>query len=207
MKHSLRSIPFFVDLDDNVLDAISRRLLREHYHKDAAIFLEDDPGDCMYLIESGQIKVVSEKGSQEKIYNYLGPGNFFGEMALLLGERRSATARVVIDADLLVLRKNDLDELLETHPQIALLMTQELGRRLVRANTTQTVREEFNIIAFLGNAAPTLARHLAQVTGEQVFILDLGGLANTTLDPIALQLANVRLVRGEADFSRKTHRR
>lgn len=197
MKHNLRAIPFFSDLDDNVLEAISRRLQREHYHKGAAVFLEDEPGDCMYLIESGQIKIVSEKASQEKIFNYLGPGNFFGEMAVLLGDRRSATARVVIDADLLVLRKNDLDELLETHPQIAVLMTQELGRRLVRSNTATTVRDEFNIATILGNAAPTLARHLAQVTGEDVYVLDLGGLANTTLDPIALQLAHVRLVRGD----------
>jgi len=197
MKHSLRNIPFFADLDDDVLEAISRRLQREHYHKDAAVFQEDEPGDCMYLIESGQIKVVSEKTNPEKIYNYLGPGNFFGEMALLLGDRRNATARVVIDADLLVLRKNDLDELLETHPQIALFMTQELGRRLVRANTAAPVRDEFNIVALLGNSVPTLARHLAQATGEQVFILDLGGLANTTLDPMALQLANVRFVRGD----------
>ena len=197
MKHSLRNIPFFADLDDNVLEAISRRLQREHYHKDAAVFQEDEPGDCMYLIESGQIKVVSEKSQPDKIYNYLGPGNFFGEMALLLGDRRNATARVVIDADLLVLRKNDLDELLETHPQIALFLTQELGRRLVRANTAVPVREEFNIVATFGNTVPTLARHLAQATGEQVFILDLGGLAHTTLDPIALQLANVRFVRGD----------
>ena len=197
MKHNLRSIPFFSDLDDNVLEAISRRLQREHYPKGAAVFLEDEPGDCMYLIESGQIKVVSEKGATEKIYNFLGPGNFFGEMAILLGDRRSATARVVIDADLLVLRKNDLNELLETHSQIAVLMTQELGRRLVRSNTAATVRDEFNIVAILGNAMPALARHLAQITGEEVYILDLGGLANTTLDPIALQLAHVRLARGD----------
>lgn len=196
MKHSLRNIPFFADLDDDVLEAISRRLQREHYHKDAAVFLEDELGDCMYLIESGQIKVVAERTTPEKIYNYLGPGNFFGEMALLLGDRRNATARVVIDADLLVLRKNDLDELLELHPQIALFMTQELGRRLARANTAEPLREEFNIVVVLGSAAPTLARYLAQSTGEQVFILDLGGLANTTLDALALQLANVRFVRG-----------
>jgi len=45
-------------------------------------------------------------------------------IALLLGERRSATARLVIDADLLVLHKDDFDELLEVHPQIALMMLQ-----------------------------------------------------------------------------------
>lgn len=197
MKHNLRNIPFFADLDDTVLDAISRRLQREHYHKDAAIFLEGEPGDCMYLIESGQIKIVSERNTDEKIFSYLGPGNFFGEMAVLLGERRSATARVVIDADLLVLRKEDLDDLLETHPQIAVMMTQELGRRLVRSNREPTLREEFNIVASLGTSTPALARQLAQVTGEEVFILDLGGLANTTFDQIALRQSGVLFARGE----------
>ncbi len=197
MKHNLRNIPFFGDLDEHVLEAISRRLQREHYHKGAPVFLEDEPGDCMYIIESGQIKIVSEKNNQEKIFNYLGPGNFFGEMALLLGEKRSATARVVIDADLLVLRKNDLDELLETHPQIAVMMTQEMGRRLVQSNQTPILREEYNIVTTLGTATPALARGLARITGEQVYILDLGGLANTTLDLATLEQAGVRLVRGD----------
>lgn len=197
MKHNLKSIPFFADLEESTLEAISLKLRREHYHKDAAVFMEDEPGDCMYIIESGQIKIVSEKNNEEKIFSYLGPGTFFGEMAVLLGGRRSATARVVIDADLLVLRKNDLDELLEVYPQIAVMMTQELGRRLARSNQSPTLREEYNIVAVIGTSTPTLARHLAQVTGEEVFILDLGGLANSTFDQAALRQSHVLLARGE----------
>lgn len=195
MKSNLQNIPFFAGLDDHILEAISRRLKREHYHKGTAVFIEDEPGDCMYIIESGQIKIVSERGNQEKILSYLGPGNFFGEMALLLGERRSATARVVIDADLLVLRKDDFDELLQIHPQIAVRMSQELGRRLTQTSAEPSLREEFNIVTVLGIATPSLARHLAQVTGETVVILDLGGLANVTLDVAALRQANVILSR------------
>jgi len=140
-KQDLRQIPFFAELEDHVIDAISRRLQREHYHKGAIVFAEDEPGDCMYIIESGQVKIVSDKTGREKIYNYLGPGNFFGEMALLLGEKRSATVRVVIDADLLVLRQHDLEELLQQHPAIALMMTRELGRRLGRSQQSPILRE------------------------------------------------------------------
>ncbi|MBI3538629.1 MAG: cyclic nucleotide-binding domain-containing protein, partial [Chloroflexi bacterium] len=110
-KNNLRVIPFFSDLTDEVLDAISQRLQREHYHKGASIVQEDDPGDCMYIIETGQVKVVTEKGGAEKIHAYLGPGNFFGEMSVLLGEKRSASVRVVLDVELLVLRKDDLTDL------------------------------------------------------------------------------------------------
>jgi predicted acylesterase/phospholipase RssA/CRP-like cAMP-binding protein len=195
MKSRLQEIPFFSGLDDHVLAAISRRLKREHYHKDAVIFFEGEPGDCMYIIESGQVKVVTERGGEERILSYLGPGNFFGEMALLLGERRSATARVVIDAELLVLRKDDFDELLQLHPQIAIKISQELGRRLTQTTVGPALREEFNIVTTLGVAVPALARHLAQVTGEMVTILDVGGLANVTLDVAALRQANVVLLR------------
>ena len=193
VRHDLRNIPFFSDLEDRVLEAIARRLQREHYHKGATVFAEDEPGDCMYLIESGQIKVLSDRNGREKILSYLGPGNFFGEMALLLGDKRSATARVVIDADLLVLRKQDLEELLDQHPTIAVMMTRELGRRLERKNQLPEEREENNLVAAIGSDAPTLARYLAQLTGEEVCMLDLGGLANMTLDTASLSQANVLL--------------
>jgi len=194
-KHNLRSIPFFSDLDETVLDAISRRLRREHYHKDANIFVEDAPGDCMYIIESGQIKIVSDKDGPEKVLGYMGPGNFFGETALLLGDKRSGTARVVIDADVLVLHKQDLDELLNQHPAIAVMMTRELGRRLGRSSQAQEKKEEFNMVAAMGRAVPTLARYLAQLTGESVCLYDLGGLANVTLNPAPLAQAGVVLQR------------
>ena len=193
-RHNLRNIPFFSDLGDDVLDAISRRLQREHYHKNTTIFFEDAPGDCMYIIESGQVKVVSEKEGREKIFGYFGPGNFFGEMALLLGEKRSATARVVIDADLLVLYKQDLEMLLNQYPSLAMMMTRELGRRLEHADREPETKEAFNLVAVLGSAAPLLARRLAQVTGEQVCLYDLGGLANVTLDLAALARAGVVLL-------------
>ena len=199
-KHKLRNIPFFGDLDDTVLDAISRRLQREHYHKGANVFMEDEPGNCMYIIESGQVKAISEKNGREKIFNYFGPGNFFGEMALLLGDNRSATARVVIDADLLVLYKQDLEDLLNQHPSIAMMMTREMGRRLGHTNREPETKDEYNIIAAMGQAVPALARNLAQVTGEPVCLCDLGGLANVTLDPTVLERSGVVLMREAANL-------
>jgi NTE family protein len=193
MKRDLRAIPFFSVMPDDVLDAIAQRLQREHYHKDAVIFSEDDPGDCMYIIETGQVKIVSEKGGRERIYSYLGPGNFFGETALLLGEKRSATVRVVLDTELLVLRKQDLEDLLQQHPGVAIAMTRELGRRLVRTTQKPEEHEEFNLVAVFGTATPTLARYLAELTGEQVCLLDLGGLANVTLGQESLRRKNVAL--------------
>lgn len=186
MENNLRIIPFFSELPDDVLEAISLRLQREHYHKGATVFLQGEPADRMYIIESGQVKVVSDENTREKIHAHLGPGNFFGEMGVLLGEKRSATVRVVIDVSVLVLLKNDLDLLLEEYPAIALTISRELGRRLGQTIHTPIQREEFNIVAAVGPAAPTLARFLGQITGEEVFMFDLGGLANVSPDRTSL---------------------
>ncbi len=119
MRQDLRSIPFFSDPADQVLGAVEARAHRERYRKGDLIFAEGDYGDRMYVIESGQVKVVSEDHGQEKIFSYLNPGNFFGETALLTGEPRNAAVRVVLDSEVIVLTKADLEELIEKYPVIA----------------------------------------------------------------------------------------
>jgi NTE family protein len=191
MRHDLRNIPFLGELTDEALAAISQRLRREHYHKGETVFVEGDYGDRMYIIESGQVKVVSDQEGIERIFSYLNPGNFFGETALLLGEPRSATVRVVIDAELLVLTQNDLEDLIRHYPSIALQISRELGRRLRHTTHTPAETEEIGIIAVIGRAAPLLARYIGQYSQEPVYLLDLGGLANVTLDRAALAEAQV----------------
>src|SRR5512144_1053858 len=117
---NLRRIPFLNGLPEEILTAIAGRLRREHYAKDAVVFVQGELGNAMYLIENGQVVVAVQSGAEEKILSYLGPGSFVGETALLLSEPRSATVRVSIDADLLVLHKSDLDDLLIQYPTISL---------------------------------------------------------------------------------------
>ena len=94
MRNDLRLIPFFSDLSDDVLSAIEKYCRREHYGRGELVFAEGDFGDRMYVIQSGQVKVISERNGSENIFSYLNPGNFFGETALLTGEPRNAGMRV-----------------------------------------------------------------------------------------------------------------
>jgi len=187
MIQSLRRIPFFSKLPTEALEAVAKKLRLERYHKDEVVFVEGSVGDAMYLIESGQVKVVTGMGDEERILTYLGPGDFFGEMALLLGEPRSATVRVTIDAELWVLRKADLEELLEEYPSIALHLTRELSRRLRATDQQPTRREEYDIVAVLGDGAVKLGRSLARHTGDQVVVLDLVGYASTVLPSLTVE--------------------
>ncbi len=194
MHQNLRRIPFFSELPGDVLKAISARLHLERYRKGEVVFVEGGPGDSMYLIESGQVKIVSDVNGEERLFAYLGPGNFFGEMALLLDEPRSATVKVDIDAELWVLHKVDMDELLEQYPYIAVTISRELSRRLRETDQQPTKRHEYRVVAVIGERIGDLALSLARQTGEQVLLFDLGGLRHSKLDLEALSRSGVTLL-------------
>jgi NTE family protein len=194
MHQNLRRIPFFSELPGDVLKAISARLHLERYKKGEVVFAEGGSGDSMYLIESGQVKVVSNMDGEERLFAYLGPGNFFGEMALLLSEPRSATVKVDIDAELWVLHKADMDELLKQYPSIAVTISRELSRRLRETDQQPIRRHEYRVVAVIGERIGELALSLARQTGEQVLLFDLGGLRHSELDFEALSRSNVTLL-------------
>ncbi len=173
LEHKLRAIPLFRDLPDESLKSIAARLKRERYPQDAVIFRQGDDGDAMYLVESGQVQVVAEDTQQPLAY--LGPGSFVGEIALLLGQPRSATLKVVIDAELWALHKRDLDDLLAEYPSIALHFTREIGQRLVTTSHQTVPPAKHPLTAVWGDQGYDLALALATQTEGTVGILPLPG--------------------------------
>jgi NTE family protein len=173
IEESLHRIPFFKSLPSTTLAAISAKLRRVHFEHGQVVFVENSLGDSMYLIESGQVKVsVSTEAGPEKVINFLGPGNFFGEMALLLNQRRSATVTVSLDADLWMLRKTDMDELLADHPEIALQLSRELSRRLSDVVSEVKKRPGYPLVATFGDKAWRLAEHIHHLTRQRVVLFD-----------------------------------
>ena len=173
LEHRLRAIPLFRDLPDENLKSIAARLKHERYPQGAVVFRQEDEGDAMYLVESGQVQVIAEETQQPLAY--LGPGSFVGEIALLLGQPRSATLKVVIDAELWALHRHDLEELLAEHPSIALHLTREIGQRLVTTSHQVMPPVKRPLTAVWGGQAYALALVLADQMEGSVGILSLPG--------------------------------
>ena len=87
---------------------------------------QGDAGDCFYLIQSGSVRV--ERDGQELAR--LGPGDYFGEMAVLDQEPRSATLTASEDCELLKLDQEDFYELLHEHPELSQSIIRTLARRV-----------------------------------------------------------------------------
>jgi CRP-like cAMP-binding protein len=100
----------------------------------AVIFEEGDPGSRMYVIQSGRVRVEKSIGGRAVVLALLGPGEFFGEMALLEGQPRSATAVVAEAGRILELEETAFEDLVRSNAEVALRLLRKLSARLRDAN-------------------------------------------------------------------------
>src|SRR5450756_551199 len=117
---ALRRCALFSRVDDGTLAVCIDSLRTRRYRRNETIFHQGDPGDSLYIIESGAVKIVlpSPEGEDEAIIATLGPGDFFGELALLDGAERSATAIAHEATTALVLRRDAFGQLIDTVPAL-----------------------------------------------------------------------------------------
>ncbi len=131
----LKSVEIFSGLSDAELATLEESSIRRSYPKNTVIINENDVADSLYVIESGKVKVYcSDKNGKEFIMNTLGGGDYFGELALLDDDRRSASVRTMEKADFCIIYKQDFNQVLDQHPNIAKTLIRNITRR-VRALT------------------------------------------------------------------------
>ncbi|NEO99338.1 MAG: mechanosensitive ion channel [Symploca sp. SIO2E9] len=127
---SVRSLLRLVTYFENLSDLEVRQLIEIGYRKrlvpSQVLFHEDEPGDAFYIILSGSVEVFVAKLS--KHLTILGAGQFFGELALMLGIPRTATVRAVEETILFVINRKGFEKLLQEHPELSEVIVQELGK-------------------------------------------------------------------------------
>jgi len=131
----LKKVPLFASLPEQELAAFAELVRERSYPRGSVILFEDDQGDALFLLADGQVKVVliGEDG-REVILSVLREGSFFGEMALLDDQPRSAHVIAMEDSSLLVLRREDFQARLRQSPEVAIALLRELAGRLRRAD-------------------------------------------------------------------------
>lgn len=128
---ALRAIPLFSGVGDADLESLSSLVIERRFLKHKTIVEEGAPGDYMYIICDGRVKVTKLSGDgREKILELLDGGDFFGEMSLLDDAPRSASVAALSDVRVLALARNDFLELMNRSTQLAFAVVQELTRRL-----------------------------------------------------------------------------
>jgi CRP/FNR family cyclic AMP-dependent transcriptional regulator len=131
----LATVPLFNGLDRIELERFAEVTREKSYPKGSVILFEDDPGDSLFVVRDGRVKVVliGEDG-REVILGVLGVGEYFGELSLIDDRPRSAHVIAMEDSNLLVLRREDFRKRVESSPSVAWSLLTELSRRLRRAD-------------------------------------------------------------------------
>lgn len=131
----LSTVPLLSGLGAVELGRFAEDARERSYVKGNVILFEDDPGDSLFIVREGRVKVVliGEDG-REVILGMLGVGAHFGELSLIDSRPRSAHVIAVEDSQLIVLRREDFRRRVEESPAVAWALMQELSRRLRRAD-------------------------------------------------------------------------
>jgi len=169
-KHVLKNVPLFAELNDEELGFLTASGSRRKLPAKNVVFQEGEPGDVLLIILSGKVKVLlSGSEGQEFILTMLGPGNFFGEMAILESTTRSASVMTVEPCEFFLLSQKDFSALLKKHPAIALKILKNLSQRLRKTNEQIRSLVMFDIYGRVGRCLLNLAEDPGGTSQRPVF--------------------------------------
>lgn len=157
----LKEIPLFSHLDEEDFQQLTNICSEKKFEKGQTIFYEEDMGTGFYIIVSGQVKIVMlSNDGREHILGLLRERDFFGEMSILDGEPRSATAIALSDVKTITITREDFTKLLRNNPDISIKIMFVLCKRLRRAD------RHVESLAFL-SAPGRVARTILELSDEQ----------------------------------------
>jgi CRP/FNR family cyclic AMP-dependent transcriptional regulator len=191
----LQRVPLFSELSGEDLEEISRVAVPRSYPKGVRVFHEGDHSDACYIVRSGDLRVTREHTDGRAIaLATLGPGDIFGELAMLDGEARSASVEALTECQLLALPAADVRRLLRGSSEITVKLVFALTRRLREANE-RIARQSFQTVP------SRVAGVLSQLTAEEAPLqgregvtirmtqADLAQLAGTSRESVSRFLA------------------
>jgi CRP/FNR family cyclic AMP-dependent transcriptional regulator len=170
-QDALRACRLFTDMDATSLDLCASALRTRRFRRGETIFHAGDPGDALFIIASGSVKITipPDDGSEPAILTTIGPGGFFGELSLLDGAARSATAVALDSVEAHVLRRDIFDRLLDKEPAVRTALLAALAGE-IRRLTAQV--EDLHFLDLPGRLVRHLLRSVTAVAGLDVADID-----------------------------------
>jgi CRP-like cAMP-binding protein len=110
-RERLRAVPLFSEATPRQLDLLAVKLAVQSFERGESVVRQGDPGDAFYIVREGQVEVLSRESGRSRRVTVLGPGEYFGEIALLRDQPRMATVRGKTDGSVWRLERHDFRDL------------------------------------------------------------------------------------------------
>lgn len=177
----LKGVSLFSALSDDELKSFADKAENIQFVRDAMICKEGQKADSMFVIKSGIVQIFCDDGKGgRKVLTHLKLGDYFGEMALLTEEPRSASALALAETDVIKIKKEDFHNVLKTAPEVSLRIIRTLCDRLAKSNIGTPTEKTYNVYAVMGpdtsSGKSMFARNLAfamsKILGKDVLVYD-----------------------------------
>jgi CRP/FNR family transcriptional regulator len=194
----LRRIPFLNALPPAKLRRIARIATEQDLRAGETIFSKADSGGRMFVVISGRVRIfTSSNAKKRKTFAYLAPGDLFGEMALVDGHTRSASAQAVEDSRLVVIRKSDFKGLLFSEPKLCFFLLRTVSERLRQANEEIENLLFRNMLGRVSGTLNALLRHGRKfrggvLLGDHFTQQELADMVGTTREPLSRAISTLR---------------
>jgi CRP-like cAMP-binding protein len=127
---TLRKVPMFAGLNDHDLLHIVGLSANLHWHSGGMVFEAGAPGDALYIVLSGKVRIYTARDGDEVEVATIGPGDFFGELSLMRKEAHSKNARAVGDTDLMAIPNESFTSLLQSDERLRAAVENKMAERL-----------------------------------------------------------------------------
>lgn len=200
MKEFLKKVPLFSSLKEEELEVLSNIGTIHNFNKERILMSVDEEGDSLYIITEGRVKVsVFSESGKEIIFSILREGDFFGEMALLDGQPRSANITATEDSKVFILHRKDFANLLEKYPRISIKLLEELSIRLRKTDQRLESIALLDVTGRIATVLVQLGKEQGQETPEGVLIRsrpthqEIANMVGTTRETVTRVLKQLEL--------------
>ncbi|WP_062353127.1 Crp/Fnr family transcriptional regulator [Bacillus kwashiorkori] len=137
--YCISAVPIFNHLEDEQMAEIMDTVSSASFKKGEIIYRADEEADSLYIVNRGKVKIyrLSESG-KELLVRILDPGDFTGELALFKKETHEAYAEAMIDTEICIIRRSDIEKFLLKYPSISLQILSEFANRLEQTEKQTT---------------------------------------------------------------------
>jgi len=207
----LKRIHLFENLSDVDLRLLDERSRMAQVPRRKLVFDAGQPGDAVYLLKSGRVKLSRVHDDRELMLAILEPGEVFGETAVLSDAPHETRAEVMEDAAICIIGKRDFEEMLSRRPQLSIRLTKLIGLRFHRIETRLHDLLYCDVTHCLARLLLDLAEDIGEPDADGATIhirarlthRDLSNLIASTRETVSLTLGQLR-DKGLIDFDRRT---
>jgi CRP-like cAMP-binding protein len=186
----IKSIPYFAGLSPDELDSVGRLIVEKQAERGEIIIYEDDPTGALYFVFSGVVKVFKTSiEGKEQILSIVRPGESFNDVPVFDDGTNPASVQAMSPVVLYELRKSDMRDLLETHPQIAMNTIRVLAEQV---RELVSLVEDLSFRRVIGRVARILLRHTGDGAstgnGPRLTQQDMAAMAGTAREVVGRSL-------------------